>query len=381
MRVLFTGHGARGHVLPLLGLAAALVADGYDVLFATSPDLCALLASHGIETVAAGMTDEAMLAEAERRRPGTRSLPPADWTIRMFAEIAAPAMVADLGPVIDRWQPDVVVREEGEYGGAVAAALAGLPWVTHGWGSPAPAPEAVIELSRVVAPTWRGAGLRSPSGPGIYGAALFDPCPPSLYATPPPLEHRRMIRPWLPDPPAVPAERGSAGRRRAYLGFGTVSLFRHPSQLLLAAAAGLLALDFDVTVTTGSDEVGRRVRALDRDRVHVARWLDLRRLMPHCDLVVCHGGAGTVLIALAAGVPLLLLPRGAPSQLRMSAACEARGVGRVVAWSGTNEEELADALSDVASNEQMRGAAMAVASEIAAMPDPSTAIPLLLAIS
>ncbi|MDQ3897498.1 MAG: hypothetical protein M3326_09715, partial [Actinomycetota bacterium] len=194
MRVLFTAHGAQGHVLPLIGVARALVSDGHDVLVATAPELCALVASHGIETAEAGMGDDAMVSEARGRWPETQSLPPGSWTIRMFCEIGAPAMAADLAPVIDRWRPDVVVREEGEHGGAIAAAAAGLPWVTHGWGSPLPAPEAVAELARLVAPAWEAAGVRPPSGPALYGAAVLDPCPPSLYAAEPSLPHRHVVR-------------------------------------------------------------------------------------------------------------------------------------------------------------------------------------------
>jgi UDP:flavonoid glycosyltransferase YjiC (YdhE family) len=97
--------------------------------------------------------------------------------------------------------------------------------------------------------------------------------------------------------------------------------------------------------------------------------------------VACHGGAGTVLSALAAGVPLLLLPRGAPSQARMSAACASRGVGRQVVWDGTNPDEVAGAVDDVTSDDRFRTAAAAVAREIAAMPEPSTAADTLAAVA
>lgn len=377
MRVLFTGHGSTGHVLPMLGVAEALVADGHDVLFATSAEYCTVVAAHGIDTVAAGMTDEALIAEAQARWPETRSMPAAGWTLRMFCEIAAPAMATAVAPVVERWRPDVVVREEGEYGGPLAAAVGGLPWVTHAWGCPLRPPEALADLGRLVAPTWERAGVLPPGGAGLYGGAVLDPCPPSLYAAEPSSPPRHAIR---PTPAPAPQERREEGRRRAYLGFGTVPLFRDPGDLLLALVPELLALDFDVTVTTGDDAVAARLRDLGPDRVDVARWVDLGRLMSRCDLVVCHGGAGTVLAALAAGVPLLLLPRGAPSQQRMSAACEARGVGRTAVWTGTNVDGVSRLLSEVASSERMRDAARAVAAEMAAMPDPASAVQVLRAL-
>jgi hypothetical protein len=56
----------------------------------------------------------------------------------MFSEIAAPAMARDLAPFTSQWRPDLVIREEGEHGGAMAAAAAWVPWGTVGWGSPLP---------------------------------------------------------------------------------------------------------------------------------------------------------------------------------------------------------------------------------------------------
>lgn len=377
MRVLFTAYGSHGHVVPLIGVARALAAHGHDCLFATARTFCPVAASHGLATAEVGMTDDAVVAEARRRWPETASASPAAWTLRMFCEIAAPTMAADLWPLIHRWHPDIVVREEGEHGGPLAAAAAGLPWVTHGWGSPLLPPEDLVELGRLVGPAWEKAGLPPSEGAALYGAAVLDPCPPSLYLETPTLRHRQVVRPsW------VGGARGSARlrsqrRRLAYVGFGTVPLFRDVPALTRAVISELLALDFDVTVTTGSDELVSELRAVDRGRVNVERWVDLPPLLRSSSLVVCHGGAGTVLSALAAGVPLLLIPQGAPSQMRMSAACEARGVGRVFVWTGSNADELGDALSDVTSSEQISSAATALAREMAAMPDPSTAAAVL----
>jgi UDP:flavonoid glycosyltransferase YjiC (YdhE family) len=293
-------------------------------------------------------------------------------------------MTAALGPVIEGWKPDIVVREEGEYGGPVAAAIAGIPWVTHGWGCPLPGPETWVELGRLVAPQWEAANLALPNGPALYGQAVLDPSPPSLYAPAyPPLPHRHGIRPSPPDAGPDPGRAGRqrTGRRLAYVGFGTVALFRDPHDLLTAVVTELLALDFDVSVTTGSSQLAELLRALSPERVEVGPWVDLAALVPRCAVVVCHGGAGTVLAALAAGVPLVLLPRGAPSQLRMSAACDRRGVGRAVAWKGGNDDQIGHALREVTTSEQIRDAASAVAAEIAAMPDPSTAIAILHAVS
>lgn len=375
MRVLFAAHGAYGHVLPLVGVARALADRGHDVVVATAPDMGSQLARHGLLAQAAGMDDATVVAEARRRWPWTASEPPSGWTSRMFSEIAAPAMAADLQPLIARWQPDVVVREEGEHGAPVAAAAAGVPWVTHGWGSPLLAPEALVDLGRMVAPLWERAGLRAPVGEELYGAAVLDPCPPSLYGGQRLALSRRVVRPATggAPPPASPA----SGRPLVYVGFGTVPLFRDAPGLTRAVVGALLARDFEVIVTLEDGQLASALTAMDPGRVNVEPWVDLARLLPSCALVVCHAGAGTVLAALSAAVPLLLLPRGAPSQKRMAAACEARGVGRVVFWDGANTHEITSALVELTSSDRFRAVAHAVAGEIATMPHPSTAVAIL----
>ena len=376
MRVLFTAQGAYGHVLPLMGVARALADDGHDVVVATAVDFCDVVASRGLSAHPAGMNDDAVVAESRRKWPDTVSQQPAAWTTRMFCEIAAPAMAADVMRVIDSWRPDIVVSEEGEYGGPVAAAAAGVPWVTHGWGSPLRSPEALIELGHLLAPLWESAGLGAPVGDALYGGAILDPCPPSLYIDPPPARRRRPMRPSTGtiSRPAFPR---ATNRPHAYVGFGTVPLFRDSPEIIQGAVEALLAHGFDVTLTTSDDRLASELGSGDRFHVNIQRWVELAQLLPGCDLVVCHGGAGTVLEALAAGVPLLLLPRGAPSQLRMSAACEARGVGRAVTWNGTNGDELGAAVADILSSDRFSAAAAAVAREIANMPGPSTAAAIL----
>ena len=373
MRVLFAAHGAYGHVMPLFGVARSLVENGHDVVLATSPTFCPVVATAGLRPHPAGMDDGALVAEARRRWPETASLPAAAWTPRMFCEIAAPALAADLGPFLDRWRPDVVVREEGEYGSAVASAARGVPWVTHAWGSPIQGEELLVELGRLLCPMWNGVGLAAPAGSELYGAAIFDPCPPSLYVRAPAIAQRHGVRPTSRREMGERGPGKAPGRRHAYVGFGTVPLFRDDPKLTRAAIEPLVAAGFDVTVTTGDGDLAGTIEGAHRTCVRIERWVELPELLERCSVAVCHGGAGTVLAALAAGVPLVLVPRGAPSQQRMSAACEKRGVGRAVAWNGANGDELRAAITEVTSDESFAVAAASVARELAAMPDPSIA--------
>jgi len=374
VRVLFTAHGAYGHVLPMMGVARALADGGHEVRVATGKALCPIVASLGLPAVPAGMSDDTLVAEAHDRWPETEHKPPASWVARMFTDIAAPTMVDDLAPIVASWRPDLIVREEGEHGGPVAAAAAGITWVTHGWGSPLPSRTVVEDLARGVEPLWRAAGLAAPGPDGLYGAAVLDPCPPSLYGEEgPPIRGRPVRASAVAASADRHPRRSLSGRPLAYVGFGTVPLYRDQPELIAIVVQALLSHDLDAVITTGDAQLARRLSSLDPERVQVEQWLSLPRLLEACDLVVSHGGAGTALAALAAGVPLLLLPRGAPSQARMSRACGARGAARVVVSGPVTPADFDDALATLTADDRFRAAARQLASEIAATPGPDDA--------
>ncbi len=73
-------------------------------------------------------------------------------------------------------------------------------------------------------------------------------------------------------------------------------------------AAALGALDGLRGVLSIGD--GLELKDPESRYVVVARWVPHQSLLPHADLVVTHAGHGTVMAALAAGVPLVCLPMG-----------------------------------------------------------------------
>lgn len=84
------------------------------------------------------------------------------------------------------------------------------------------------------------------------------------------------------------------------------STSQDPAQTLLRAAlAGLPRLPVRVLASAN------RQIPLDvpvTPNVRLVDWLSYSRAMPACDLVVCHGGHGTVARALASGCGLVIVP-------------------------------------------------------------------------
>ena len=79
--------------------------------------------------------------------------------------------------------------------------------------------------------------------------------------------------------------------------------------VLKAAAEGLAGLDVQVVMATGShrkpEEMGLDPLA---PNIRVESWLVYDHLLPLTDLVVTTAGAGTVLAALAHGIPMIVIP-------------------------------------------------------------------------
>jgi len=106
---------------------------------------------------------------------------------------------------------------------------------------------------------------------------------------------------------ALRAALEDTGRPRVYLSFGTV-FHRRPA--LADAALALIDLGAEVLVTIGPDNDPCQWGP-SLPHLHVRRFVDQAQLLPHCDAVVSHGGAGTVLGAAAHGLPQLILPQAA----------------------------------------------------------------------
>ena len=157
----------------------------------------------------------------------------------------------------------------------------------------------------------------------------------ALIATFPQLEYPRTWPPgahvvgpliWEPDSPEIPLPPGDDP-----LVLIAPSTSQDPSQRLVRAALeGLAGLPVRVLATLNRRAPGatapikpprprrggRRARHGGRRdgplpapaNATVVEWLSYARTMPHCDLVVCHVGHGTLARALVSGAPVLACP-------------------------------------------------------------------------
>jgi UDP:flavonoid glycosyltransferase YjiC (YdhE family) len=378
MRFLFCSRPAYGHVYPLMPLALAARDAGHDVEFATTGPFLAKLRALGFPTHDVGITIEQALEEliastpAEAMPRGRDGRPDLDGWGTLFLDLVARRTATDLAALLRRSRPHVVVYEQYESGAAVAAHAAGVPAICHSL-SPRP-PD---EVARAIAGDrlerlWGEHGVPSASFDVFTGDAYLDIFPavlqqPSFVADPARTAMRHV--PFAEPAVGLPAWVGTRCRPLVYLTLGTVVA---TDEVLRPAIEGLATLDADILLALGSAD-GTDLGTVPRN-VHVETFVDQAALLCHADLVVHHGGSGTILGALAHGTPQLLLPKGADQFLNADAMCAA-DLASVLEPSQATPDAVATLAK--AALEDHRPAVDAARAEIAATPHPAEVLELL----
>jgi UDP:flavonoid glycosyltransferase YjiC (YdhE family) len=372
VRLLFCCRPAYGHVYPLLPLAVACRDAGHDVVFGTGEAFLEPLRARGFRAERVGISIDEADRLALANRPELNDLPRDErWRFGLvvFAEILPRHTIADLRPLLQQAGPDLVVYDETDIGASAAAELAAIPAVAHSLGRQPPdmfrqpALEALTGVVRSFEP-------KATPRDSFFANAYLDICPPSLRdpsAADP--GERLSLRPVAPIEPGdtVPgwvAARGS--QPLVYLTLGTYVSGNVDS--LRAAAAGLGALDVDALVTVGPSGDPGELGPLP-DSIRVERFVPQGVLLPHLDAVVHHGGSGTMLGALAEGLPQLLLPHGADQFMNAQALVHS-GAGLRLLPEEITPGSVSDGVQALLAEPGYHEAASAIGSEIAAMPAP-----------
>lgn len=306
MRVLFACTRGAGHFNPIVPFADACLRGGHDVLVVGPPALTEAVERAGYPFACGAAPPEDELGAVWGRVP-TLSYDEAERVVvgEIFATLNVRAMLPGMRAAVARWRPDVIVREPAEFASAIVAEEEGVAHVQVGISLASSLAE-MTALATEAVEIWR-AGLteRITASPylTLFPESLEDP-----DVAGPPQVHRFRD----PAADARPAPLGDwwPGDERplVYVTFGSVAATVPTAapiyDVALQAAADLPAR---VLLTTGM-EVDPEDLAPRGSHVHVERWVAQAAVLPHARVVVCHGGSGTTLGTLAAGVPLVVTP-------------------------------------------------------------------------
>ena len=369
MRVLFSCRPIAGHFLPLASLAACAKQRGHTVAFATSEPIASEVRAAGYECFPAGLNHADSRAKLVQAGIVFRDLAPNQMRPvafgRLFSVIETPPRLADLDRICAEFKPDLLVHEVAELAAPLAAASAGLPWVTVGYG-PLLQPDVASLAGNSVAPLWRQRGLPERPRAGLYEHLYVDPCPPALQiAEIDSLPARIGLR------PEAALNRSKATRRqdaaRIYVTFGTVwNSGPTAVERLRMAVAGSASLGAEVIVTVGKQNDPALLGPMPAN-VQVHRFMQQDQVLTDCACAVVHGGSGTMLGALAWGLPLLILPQLADQFYNAERAVHA-GVALTLAPREVSVEAVSACAEKLLSDTALAACAASVRDELASMP-------------
>lgn len=370
MRVLVTALPGHGHLFPLVTTAWALRAAGHDVLFATAADMTAVRTTglHSYD-VAPGLDmaklvgDNAGTAFRSSTRGRSLSDNPGDNrdhpAFRLFNGLAE-AMVDGLVGLARDWRPDVVVYEAMNIIGLLAADAAGAVSVSHAIG---------VGQNKNVLAIFAGMqqdiftryGVDAIPDPDVH----IDTTPPSMrepegwsmrYV---PYNGGGQLPSWLTGRPERP---------RITVTLGTVAPLMTGVGPVERIAAAATKIDAEFVVAIGGNADTSSLTDLP-DNVRLAGYVPLGPLLASSTAVIHHGGAGTTLTALDAGVPQIVVPQGADGPIN-AAAVAAAGCGLNV----TDEELDAALVERLLTEESLRANAERIRTEMHGMPSPTDVV-------
>jgi UDP:flavonoid glycosyltransferase YjiC (YdhE family) len=360
MRVLLVASPMVGHVLPLVPLAGALRDAGHDVVVATAADAVAPARALGLEVhdVAPGFDLRKVFVPTALRHPvlavrSARGDPGTVLVGHLFAPVAE-RMAHRLVALADEWRPDLVVHEPLAAAGSLVAARRDVPVV-------------LVDMALFDARELRDSAA-SRIGPLArrYGVDRIPAVAEVLVTAPPSVTRASRGRPMrhVPvtgDRPAPEELTRPGPRPRIIVTRSTVDDPR-PDPVMRRVAAAAAGADVDVVLVRPDP---RAARTELPPNVRTTDWLPFPTVFPAAAGVVHHGGAGTLLTALAAGVPQLVVP-GAGDRTVHAELVAARGAGLAVPAKDLTAAHLERLVSDPG----LARAAREVAAEMAAMPAP-----------
>ena len=341
-RFLFATWDGGGNVPPVLALAARLQARGHSVRAVGSDTLATRFAHAGVDYVARDPVhewDQAAIAVDVAREAVTADVVVSDFMLpgalcgaesggRPNVALVHTLYAANLEPTGGLGPMHVAATEDGL--AAVRAGL-GLPPV-EGFGGLLARADTVL----VTSPEVLDVPGDQPANVRYVGPVLEGPGP---------------DRGWRP--PGV-----DDGRPLVVVGLGTTPMDEVPVLQRLLSALAEAPVRLLVTVGAHVDADGLEVPANAQVVGHVRH----SALLPWASAVVCHGGLGTVLAALAHSLPVVSVPLGR-EQPHNAAAVERVGAGLTLAPT-TSFEAIRTAVRRAVDDLELRAAAARMAMAI-----------------
>jgi UDP:flavonoid glycosyltransferase YjiC (YdhE family) len=380
VRVLFTCTRGIGHFHPLVPIARAMADAGHEVAFATMAALIPTVEGCGFRAFRAGMAQSATEAFPELRAARGHEFT-ALWLGRV-RPAQADATAQDITRISSTWRPDLVVHETAELGGCIAAERLGVPYAVVEVLATGIGDKVRSMLSAGLAEVLAHHGLRpDPKLTILERQLVLSPFPPSFRGVP----QRVADTPWHVVRPTPFDQSGDtrpppwmdelAARPTVYVTLGTAPPTNSRQGILRAFVDGLADEPINLVVTVGPNNDPSDLGPVPSN-ARIERYIAQTVLFPHCQLVVSHGGSGTVMAALAYGLPMVVVPITA-DQPQNARRCVDLRVARALDETPLDPMSARSAVLEVLGDPTYRENAEKLRAEIDALPGPEHAVTLL----
>ncbi len=388
VRVLCATTANDGHFGPLLPFARACAGAGHEVRVAAPASYAATVTGAGFAHEPFADAPRELIGPIMDRLPTLGFEEADDLVVReVFARIDAQAGLPSLIETVQRWRPDVVIRESAELASLAAAQRAGVPHVHVCIGMH----EVVSRFAETIADPLEELDQLAGLGQGQMAGALAAETVFSLV--PEVLDHATgQVRPetdaflrfhetrpttgshplpdWAdPDAPLI------------YVTFGSVTGSLAPFAGVFREALDALAdLDARVMMTLGRKIDPADLGPLPRN-AYVTQWWPQDAVLAHAAAMLGHGGFGTTMGALAAGVPQMVVPLFSFDQAVNAQHVAAVGAGLTVDTGPAAVARAATGIPQLLEFSTYSASAGRVAAAMAALPPPAEAVPALTALT
>lgn len=344
---------ARGHLYPITPTLLELARRGHDVHVRTLAAEVSALADAGLHASAIDAAIE------EIGLDDWQSADPAEGIGRIFAAFATRAghEIPDLRRTIAEVQPDCLLIDITTPGAAAVAEASGLPWarwipfLAHASFDPAPSsriaflPYSLLPTGLQVVNDARAAvGLSELTSADEGWRAAVE-----LYLTAEPFELPglsypepfRLVGPGVWEPASAPAP--WLDELEGPLVLATASSEKQGDDgLIRTAIKALGGSDIALAISTAAHDPSHFTAP---SNLRIERWLPHLPVISHAAAVLCHGGMGITQKALAAGVPVCVVPFGR-DQFEVAKLVGLTGCGTVVMPDQLTPDHLASAVRD-----------------------------------
>jgi UDP:flavonoid glycosyltransferase YjiC (YdhE family) len=365
MRVLFTSTPGSGHLGPLFPFAHALRRAGHEVLVAAPVSAQSRVERAGLAYLSyADPLERDLIPYWEAARAADLEAANEIVIGQIFGGVRARAALPGVELAMDAWRPQIVLRESCEFAGAIAAEARDIPHARVGAFLQQTEDYVIRTAAPVLEELRAWAGLDpDPEGRKLDEAPYLTLTPPSFEA-PGLTGASRTLRFHEPAPRPHPVQ-DPGEPPLVYVTFGSVTptLGYFPA-LYRGVIDALADLRVPLVMTVGDAADPAELGPLP-EGVRVERWIPQAEVLSRASAMVGHGGFGTTVGALLAGVPQVVAPIFADQPYNAQRIAD---MGAGLTADADDPQTIRAALQQVLGDGRFRAAARAVAREALALP-------------